>query len=58
MNEFNPTMYEFSVLTDNYTRSLFYVVGCGQEEAMHKFLDKYPEYYNFHITDWWPIDIL
>lgn len=58
MNEFNPAMYEFSVLTDNYTRSLFYVVGLGQEEATHKFLDKYPEYYNFHITNWWPIDIL
>ena len=43
MNEFNPAMYEFSVLTDNYTRSLFYVVGRGREEAMHKFLDKYPE---------------
>jgi hypothetical protein len=50
-------LYEFSVLTDDYTRSLFYVVGRDPEEAINKFLDKYPDLDDFCITCWWGIDI-
>lgn len=57
MNEFNLALYEFSVLTDDYTRSLFYVLGHDPEEAINKFLDKYPDFGDFCITCWWGIDI-
>lgn len=58
MNEFNLAMYEFTVINDDFGRSFYNVVAYGREEAMHKFLEKYPEYYNFHITNWWPIDVM
>jgi hypothetical protein len=58
MNEFNPAMYEFTVINDDFSRSRYNVVAYGREEAMHKFLDKHPDLYNFRITNWWQIDIL
>lgn len=58
------TLYEFSVLCEResnphwtYT-SKIYVLAVNKEEAMHKFLDKYPELYNFRITNWQGVDIL
>ncbi len=58
------TLYEFSVLRERegnphwtYTDKI-YVLAVNKEEAMHKFLDKHPDLYNFTITNWQGVDIL
>ena len=58
------TLYEFSVLRERedypywtYTDKI-YVLAVNKEEAIRKFLNKYPDLYNFHITDWQGVDIL
>lgn len=55
------TLYEFSVPREHenwtYTDKI-YVLAVNKEEAMHKFLDKYPDLYSFRITNWWGVDIL
>lgn len=55
------TLYEFSVLRERedwtYTDKI-YVLAVNKKEAMHKFLDRYPDLYNFRITDWQGVDIL
>lgn len=55
------TLYEFSVQPkyDNWIHTdKIYVLAVNKEEAMHKFLDKYPDLYNFRITNWQGVDIL
>lgn len=55
------TLYEFSVQREpgNWTcADKIYVLAVNKEEAMHKFLDKYPDLYNFRITNWQGVDIL
>lgn len=55
------TLYEFSVQREsgNWTNTdKIYVLAVNKEEAMHKFLDKHPDLYNFHITNWQGVDIL
>ena len=55
------TLYEFSVQSkyDNWIHTdKIYVLAVNKEEAMHKFLDKYPDLYNFRITNWQGVDIL
>ena len=55
------TLYEFSVQHEsgNWTNTdKIYVLAVNKEEAMHKFLDKYPDLYNFRITNWQGVDIL
>ena len=55
------TLYEFSVQRErgNWTcTDKIYVLAVNKEEAMHKFLDKYPDLYDFRITNWQGIDIL
>ena len=55
------TLYEFSVQSkyDNWIHpDKIYVLAVNKEEAMHKFLDKYPDLYNFRITNWQGVDIL
>lgn len=55
------TLYEFSVMRErgNWARTdKIYVLAVNKEEAMHKFLDKYPDLYNFRITNWQGVDIL
>lgn len=58
------TLYEFSVLCERedyphwtYTDKI-YVLAVDKTEAMHKFLDKHPDLYNFRITNWQGVDIL
>ncbi len=58
------TLYEFSVLRERedyphwtYTAKI-YVLAVNKEKAMHKFLNKYPDSYNFRITNWQGVDIL
>ena len=59
MNE--KTLYEFSVLRERenwvYTDKI-YVLAVNKTGAMLKFLDEYPDLYNFRITNWWGVDIL
>lgn len=59
MNE--KTLYEFSVLRERenwfYTDKI-YVLAVNKTEAMLKFLDEYPDLYDFRITNWWSVDIL
>ena len=59
MNE--KTLYEFSVLRECenwfYTDKI-YVLAANKTEAMLKFLDEYPDLYDFRITNWWSVDIL
>lgn len=55
------TLYEFSVQREcgNWAcADKIYVLAVNKEEAMHKFLDKYPDLYNFRITNWQGVDIL
>ena len=55
------TLYEFSVQRKrgNWTcTDKIYVLAVNKEEAMHKFLDKHPDLYNFRITNWQGVDIL
>lgn len=58
MNE--KTLYEFSVLRERenwfYTDKI-YVLAVNKTEAMLKFLDEYPDLYDFRITNWWGVDI-
>ena len=58
MNE--KTLYEFSVLRERenwfYTDKI-YVLAANKTEAMLKFLDEYPDLYDFRITNWWGVDI-
>lgn len=59
MNE--KTLYEFSVPREreNWVYSdKIYVLAVNKTEAMLKFLDEYPELYDFRITNWWGVDIL
>ena len=55
------TLYEFSVLRERenwfYTDKI-YVLAVNKTEAMLKFLDEYPDLYDFRITNWWGVDIL
>lgn len=58
------TLYEFSVLRERedyphwtYTDKI-YVLAINKEEAMRKFLNKHPDFYNFTITNWQGVDIL
>lgn len=54
-------MYEFSVQRERGNWACtdkIYVLAVNKEEAMHKFLDKYPDLYNFCITNWQGVDIL
>ena len=53
------TLYEFSVLRerDGYTDKI-YVLAVNKIEATRKFLNKYPDFHNFRITNWQGVDIL
>ena len=55
------TLYEFTVQREDKNRiyiDKIYVLAVNKEEAMHKFLDKHPDLYNFTITNWQGVDIL
>ena len=55
------TLYEFSAQRESgnwASIDKIYVLAVNKEEAMHKFLDKYPDLYNFRITNWQGVDIL
>lgn len=55
------TLYEFSIQRERgnwVCTDKIYVLAVNKEEAMRKFLDKYPDLYSFRITNWWGVDIL